>query len=154
MSGPRSWSCKMLREASYLLRLFRYTCWRNFGTISGTPSFDLDFDLEGQMSGQGSWSCKLLREAIYPLRPFWETCWRNFVTISGSPSPAWNLTWKVKCQVKGIDRVSCWGRLAIVSDHFGTLVEVISVRYPVLRPFTLNLTWKVKCQVKSIGCQV
>ena len=42
----------MLREASYRLRPFWYTCRHNFGTISDTPSFDLEFDLEGLVPGR------------------------------------------------------------------------------------------------------
>ena len=142
---------KLLRKASYRLRPFWYTCWRNFGTISGTPSFDLDFDLESQMPGQRSWLCRLLREDSYRFRPFG----RRAGVISGRypvlPVLTSNLTLKVKCQVKGHGRISCSGRLAIVWDHFGTRTDVISGRYLAPRRLTLHLIWKVKCQVKDHG---
>ena len=90
MPGRRSWLFQLLREASYRLRPFWYSCGRDFGTICNTPSFDLeldlDVDLEGQMSGQRSWLHELLREATCRLRPFWYSCGCNFGTISGIPS--------------------------------------------------------------------
>ena len=86
MHGQRSWFYKLLRETSYRFRPFWYSCGRNFGTISGTPSLDLEFDLECQMQGQSSWLWQLLREVSYRLKPFWYSCKRNFGTISGTPS--------------------------------------------------------------------
>ena len=47
MPGQKSWSCKLLREASYPLGLLWYTS--NLGTISGTLFHDLEFDLEGRI---------------------------------------------------------------------------------------------------------
>ena len=59
---------------------------RNFRAISGTPSIDLDFDLERQMSGSISWLCKLPREASCRFRLFWFTFRCNFWMMSGTPS--------------------------------------------------------------------
>ena len=73
-------------EVRYRWRPFWYSCGRNFRTISGIPSFDLEFDLEGQVKGQRSWLCQLLREASYRLKPFWYSCKCNFGTIPGTPS--------------------------------------------------------------------
>ena len=52
---------------------------------------------------------------------------------------------------KGLNCVTCSGRLAVFWDHFGRRTDVISGRYPVPRHLTLNLTLKVKCQVKGHG---
>ena len=43
---PWSWTCKLPMEVSCRLRLFWCAWWSNFGTISGTPSFDLESDLK------------------------------------------------------------------------------------------------------------
>ena len=49
-------------------------------------------------------------------------------------------------------KLPCPGMLAVISDHFGTLIDVISGQYPVPCPLTLNVTLKVKCQDKAHGC--
>ena len=92
------------------------------------------------MPGQRTWLCRLLREASYHLWPFRCICWSNFGTLSATPSFTFNLTWKVKCQVKDHGYVSCPVRLAIAWDHFGTCADVFSGLYPVSRRLTLNLT--------------
>ena len=47
-----------------------YPSSETIGTLSGIPSFDLEFDFNGKIPGQGSLLCKLPREASYRLRPF------------------------------------------------------------------------------------
>ena len=150
---------KLTRGASYHLGRIWYTCWCNVRTISGTASFDLEFDLDGEMSGQRPWLCNVLREASYRLRPFWYTCRHNFGTISDTPP--FDLELDLEGQVPGRQMpiqvkyhrfLNCPMKLAVVCDHFGKHADVISGQYPVPRPMTLNLTSKVKCQVKGHGC--
>ena len=114
------------------------TWWRNFGTISSTTSFDIEFDREGQMPGQSSWLCKLLREASNRLRPFWYTCWRDFWTISGTPSFGLEFDFEGLVQVQGSWLCKLLRVASYAWDHFGIPTSVISGRYPVPRPFDLE----------------
>ena len=59
MPGCRSWLCKLPMKASSRMRSFCYACRCNFCMISGTLSFDLNFDLECQMPNQrcGCFNC-------------------------------------------------------------------------------------------------
>ena len=51
ISGQMSRLYRLPREVRWRLRSFWYQCWRLFGTITGTPAFDLELDLWGQMQG-------------------------------------------------------------------------------------------------------
>ena len=96
------------------LESFWYTNSRNFDTMSGTPSFDLEFHLEGEMSGPRSLLCLAALEASSLLRPL---CARAVVISGRYPAPSLltlNFTLKIKRKVKGHGCVSCPVRLAIV----------------------------------------
>ena len=84
----------------------------NFGSISGTPSFDIEFVLEGQMQGQSHDPVSyLLRLAIVG-----DHFGARADVISGSYPVSFDIEFdlEVKCQVKYHGRVSCALRLAIV----------------------------------------
>ena len=53
MPGQRSWLCKLVKEASYYLGWFWYTCWRNCRTISSTPSLTLILTLKVKDQANG-----------------------------------------------------------------------------------------------------
>ena len=133
------------REAFYPFRPYWYKCRRNFGTISGTPSFELEFDLKVKWQGKDhGWLRCSGKLAVV---------WDHFVIpanviLGRYPVPSrltLNLIFKVKCQVKSHGYISCSEKLAIVSHRFFTPAKVISGRCSVSRRFILNLTWEVKC---------
>ena len=132
------------------------TAWDYFGTRAdvvswwyryGTPLFDLEFDLEGEMPRQRSWLCKLLgRLAIvwdhfgipahviswlYPVRQIpviWPGIWP---WRSNASWKAWlhKLPRDASCHLQ-VFQLALWRNLGTIS---GT------------RPLTLNWTLKVKC---------
>ena len=136
----------------YRFRAFWYTYFLNFGTISGTPYFDLNMILKVKYQVKG-YGC-----VRYPgrLPIVWDHVGTCADVIAGRyPVPrvfTLSFTLKVKCQFKGHGYMNCSVRLCIVLDHFGTPADVISGRYQVPRSLILNWTMKVKCQAKDYGC--
>ena len=114
MKGQRLQLCQLLMETSYRLRPLWYSCGRYFGTISGTPSFDVEFDLDGQIQGQRSWWCQLFREASFRLDDFGVDA--DVISVRYPvPRPlTLNLILKIKCKIKRQACASCSGLLAIV----------------------------------------
>ena len=51
-------------EASYRLKLFRYSCRRNFGITFGTPSFDPEFDLEDDLENSNEGHFRVQRPSV------------------------------------------------------------------------------------------
>ena len=149
MPGRRSWLYMLLREARYRLRPFWYTCWRNCGTISGNPCYDLEFDLEVQVQNQRSLLWNLFREAGYPLGPFWCTYWRNFGTISSTTSFAleFDLEDQMQSQRSWLCKLLGAATYRLTRAPLGYLAERAPLRGQILPPPPLNSRMRGRSEV-------
>ena len=134
----KGYSCARCRKRLAFASDLWYTNWRYFDAMSGIPSFDLEFYLEGEMSRPKSCCVKL----PWRLAVVWDHFGARAVLISGRypvPRPLiLNFTLKVKCQDKGLGRVSCPVMLDIVWVHIG---KRASWSYPKTQGhLTLSLT--------------
>ena len=120
-------------------------------------TFDLAFELKGQIQDQGtgywissqSYVSTLTKTVSSDSQPF------SAAHTTMTSDPALDLQSQIEGQMPDQRYhccVTCLVKLAVVCDHFGMRADVISRRYLIPRPLTLNLTLKDKFQVKGYGC--
>ena len=113
--------------------------------MSGTSSFDRDFDIKVkvQMKGHG---CVRFPGSTFIVCCHLGTCMyvHGFGSMSGTPF--FDLEFDLESQKAGQSHgcVRCQGSLAIVWDSLGARADVISGRCPVPRLITLNSTVMAK----------
>ena len=84
--------------------------------------------------------------------------YQMIASLPGQLAQPWSLTsyltfkfkFKVKCQTIVHGCVICPGKLAVVDDHFGSCISVISRCHLVPRLLTLNLIFQVRFKVKRL----